>query len=80
MRSSRRQLPITGFAHKAGVVSNGRVPASGVLATRNVSTEGRRAAALDRAHHLQLQMTEMAPVGVPPSRTVVAEDIRDLQG
>jgi hypothetical protein len=63
----------------ATAVSDRRVPARRVLTTRNVATEGRRAAALDRAHHLQLGMTEAALVGMTPSRTVVAEDIRDLQ-
>ena len=48
------QLPITGSAHKAAVVGDGRVPAVAVLTARNMAAEGRRAAALDRAHHLQL--------------------------
>jgi hypothetical protein len=47
-RSARRQLPITGSAHKAAVVGDRGVGA--VLAARDVSAEGRRAA--DRALRL----------------------------
>ena len=50
-----------------------------VLAARDVAAERRRAAALDRAHHLQLIEARMAAVGLAPSGTVVAEDVRDLQ-
>ena len=69
-----RAVPVAATA-----VSDRRVPARRVLTTRNVATEGCRAAALDRAHHLQLGMTEAALVGMTPSRTVVAEDARDHQ-
>src|SRR6266852_8232059 len=37
-------------------------------------------AALDRRHHLQLAETDVTCIGLPPSRSMVAEDIRDLQG
>ena len=50
-----------------------------VLAARDMAAERRRAAALDRAHHLQLVEADVAGVGFAPSRPVVAEDIRDLQ-
>ena len=50
-----------------------------VLAARDVPAEGRRAAALDRAHHLQLAEAHVAAVGLTPGGTVVAEDVRDLQ-
>ena len=50
-----------------------------VLAARDVAAERRRAAALDRRHHLQLAEAHMAGVGLTPCRTMVAEDIRDLQ-
>ena len=50
-----------------------------VLATRDVPAERCRAAALDRTHHLQLIEAHMAAVGLAPSGTVVAEDVRDLQ-
>ena len=53
--------------------------ASRVLAVRDMPAERRRAAALDRAHHLQLIEAHMAAVGLAPSGTVVAEDVRDLQ-
>src|SRR5215510_7996129 len=39
----------------------------------------RRAAALDRRHHLQLAEAQMAGLGATPSRPVGAEDIRDLE-
>jgi hypothetical protein len=41
--------------------------------------ERRRAAALNRAHDLQLPQADVAAVGFTPAGTVVAEDIRDLQ-
>ena len=50
-----------------------------VLAARDMPAERRRAAALDRAHHLQLIEAHMAAVGLAPSATMVAEDVRDLQ-
>ena len=50
-----------------------------VLATGDVAAERRRATALDCAHHLQLVEAHMAAVGLAPSGTVVAEDVRDLQ-
>jgi len=61
----------------AGVVGDARVGA--VLAARNVSAERRRAAALDRRHRLQLAEAHMSGVGLAPRRSMVAEDIRDLQ-
>src|SRR5215831_6505535 len=63
----------------AGVVGDGGVRAGVVLAARDMAAERRRAAALDRAHHLQLVEADVSAVGVTPSGTVVAEDIRDLQ-
>ena len=77
--ASPRRLPITYFAHKATIVGNDRVGAALILAACNVPAERRRAAALDRTHHLQLLEADMATVGFTPSGTVVAEDIRDLQ-
>jgi hypothetical protein len=50
-----------------------------VLAARDVSAEGRRAAALDGAHHLELEQADVTAVGMTPRGPVVAEDIRDLQ-
>ena len=57
----------------ARVVGDRSEATRGVLTTRNMATEGRRAAALDRAHHLELRMTEVAPVGVTPRGAVIAE-------
>ena len=50
-----------------------------LLTTLDMPAERRRAAALDRRHHLQLVEAEMAGIGRTPRRPVVAEDIRDLQ-
>jgi hypothetical protein len=72
-----RQLPITGSAHKAGVVGNDRVAA--VFATRYMTAERRGAAALDGRHHLHLVEADVTDIGTTPCRSVVAEDIRDLQ-
>ena len=68
-------VPVT-----AAIVGNDRAAARLVLTARDMAAEGRRAAALYRAHHLQLRMAEMAAVGATPSGPVIAEDIRDLQG
>src|SRR6266699_2108697 len=35
--------------------------------------------ALDRTHHLQLVEADVPAMGLPPSRAVIAEDVRDLQ-
>ena len=61
----------------AGVVGDLRVRA--VLAARNMPAESRRAAVLDRRHHLQLAEAYTAGIGFAPCRSVAAEDIRDLQ-
>ncbi len=50
-----------------------------VLAACDVAAERRRAAAFDCAHHLQLVEARMAAVGLAPSGTMLAEDVRDLQ-
>ena len=50
-----------------------------VLAARNMAAERRRTTALDRTHYLQLIEAHMSAVGLTPSRTVVAENVRDLQ-
>jgi len=44
-----------------------------------VPTEHRRAAALDGTYHLQLVEAHVPAVGLTPSGTVVAENVRDLQ-
>ena len=50
-----------------------------VLTARDMAAERRRAAALDRRHHLELVEADMAGIGLTPSRPVVAENVRDLQ-
>jgi hypothetical protein len=52
---------------------------SALLAALDVPAERRRAAALDRRHHLQLVEADVSGIGSTPRRPVVAEDIRDLQ-
>ena len=69
-----RTMPIA-----AAVVGNGGVAARRVRAARNMPAKGRRAAALDRAHHLHLRMGEMAAHGTTPCGTVIAENIRNFQ-
>src|SRR5437879_2088402 len=61
----------------AAVVGNNSVRA--ILAARDVPAERHRAAALDRAHDLQLVEADVPGIGTPPRRPVVAKDIRDLQ-
>src|SRR5215469_16674893 len=67
-------MPVT-----ARVVDDERMATRRVLAACDVATERRCAAALDCAHHLQLVEAHMAAVGLTPSGTVIAEDVRDLQ-
>ena len=55
------------------------VTAGVVLTARNVAAERRGAAALDRTHYFQLAKAHVTAVGITPSGTVVAEDVRDLQ-
>ena len=74
-----RQLPITGFAHKARVIGDLGVGAVVVLAARDMPAERCRAAVLDRRHHLELAEADMAGVGLAPRLAMAAEDIRNLQ-
>ena len=74
-----RALALWAVAVAAGVVGDDGVPARFVLTARNMAAKGRRAAALDRAHHLELAEAHMAAVGATPSGPVIAEDVRDLQ-
>ena len=76
-RPCRRQLPITGFAHKTGVVDDARMRA--VLAALEVSAERGGAAGLDRRHDLQLAKAQMAGVGDAKRRAMGAKDVGDLQ-
>src|SRR6201982_2800991 len=73
----------------AGGVRDLHMAARRVLAARPISAErrhgtspwaeGPRATALDRSHHLQLVEAHVPAVGLTPSRTVIAENVRDLQ-
>src|SRR5262252_1686236 len=67
-------MPVT-----TGVIGDLRIGAVRILAARDVPTEGRRAAVLDRRHHLELAEADMAGVGLAPRRSMAAEDIRNLQ-
>ena len=75
-RTSRRQLPITKFAHKAAIVGNAPVPA--VLAGIDVAAKGRRAAVLDRRHDLELGQAEMTGLDGTIAGAFSSEDIGDL--
>jgi hypothetical protein len=55
------------------------VAAGLVLAARDVTSERRRAAALDRTHHLHLVEAHVTAIGLTPNGAVVAENVRDLQ-
>ena len=72
-----RALTLRAMPIAAGVISDVGVRA--LLAARHVPAESRRAAALDGRHDLELAEAHMAGVGAAPARSVIAEDIRDLQ-
>ena len=72
-----RALTLRTMAITTAVVSDDRVRA--IFAARDVSAERRRAAALDGRHHLHLVEADVTDIGTTPRRSVVAEDIRDLQ-
>jgi hypothetical protein len=76
-RSSRRQLPITKFAHKATVVGDANQPS--VAALLDVPSERRRSAELDRCHDTSLDSAEMSAMAARERFAVAAEDIRHLQ-
>ena len=73
----RGALALRAMPVAATVVGDDGVGA--VLAARDMAAERRRAAALDRGHHLQLIEAHVAGIGATPRRSVIAEDIRDLQ-
>jgi hypothetical protein len=72
----RRALALRAMPVAAAVVRDDRVRAA--LAARNMPAERDCAAALDRTHDLHLVEADVAGIGAPPRRPVVAEDIRDL--
>src|SRR6266478_39474 len=63
----------------AAIVGDDGVSALLVLAAPDMAAERRRTAALDRTHDLHLAEADMAGIGLAPRRSMVAEDIRDLQ-
>ena len=73
----RTRLTFGTMAIAAGII--GDVFMRAVFTSRNMAAEHRRAAALDRAHHLQLVEADMAGIGRTPGSTVGAEDIRNLK-
>src|SRR5258705_13156619 len=73
----RRTLALRAMSVAARVVRDLAVRA--LLAARDMPAERRRAAALDRPHHLQLAEADVAGIGPAPRRAVAAEDVRDLQ-
>src|SRR6267142_29664 len=72
-----RALTLRTVAIATAVVSDdlGRA----VFAARHMAAERRRAAALDGRHHLHLVEADVTDIGTTPRRSVVAENIRDLQ-
>src|SRR5215467_13813489 len=72
-----RTLALWAVPVATAVVGNGGVGT--VLAARDMAAESRRAAVLDRRHHLELAEADMAGIGLTPCRSMAAEDIRDLQ-
>ena len=67
-------MPVT-----ARAVSDERMAARRVFAACDVAAERRCTASFDCTHHLELVEAHMAAVGLTPSGTVIAEDVRDLQ-
>ena len=72
-----RPLALRAVPVAAAVVRDLSVRA--LLAARNMTTERRRAAALNRRHYLELAEAHMAGIGPAPCRSVAAENVRDLQ-
>ena len=50
-----------------------------LLAAQDMATQRRRAAVLDRRHYLELIEAYMAGIGLTPCRTMLAENIRELE-
>src|SRR5436853_7623398 len=73
----RRALALRTVPVAAGIVRD--LAVREVLAARDMTAERRRAAVLDRRHHLELAEADMAGIGPAPRRAVAAEDVRDLQ-
>ena len=76
-QTNRRQLPITGFAHKTGVV--GAADEAAIGAGLDMAAERRRATQLDGAHHPPLEAAQMTVMSAPIGIAVAAENIRHFQ-
>jgi hypothetical protein len=50
-----------------------------ILAARDMASESCSATALDGRHDLQLLEAHMTGIGFAPGRSVLAQDVRDLQ-
>jgi hypothetical protein len=72
-----RQLPITGFAHKAGVVGDARQAAS--VAVFDVTAERRRAAGRNRGHDATLAAADMPGVTLKIGVAMPAEDVGEFE-
>src|SRR4029077_18984096 len=72
-----RSLALWAVAVAAGVVGDDGVPARFVLTARNMAAKGRRAAALDRAHHLELAEIRSHNHVLTPGCYVGAADVED---
>ena len=88
----RQQIDLTGLEPASGgagltlramAVTTGVVGDLGMLTggtMQHMAAQRRAAALLDRRHDLALAQAEMPALGLPPSRPVGTEDIRDLEG
>jgi len=76
-RPDRRQLPITGNAHKAAVVRDPAVIAA--VTCLDMAAKRRGPAQLDRLHDSPFDVAKVPVMGDPVSRAVAAEYIRHLQ-
>jgi hypothetical protein len=75
----RRALTLGAMPVAAAIIGDGCVPAPFILAARNMAAERGGTAALDGTHDFQLREADVAAIGLTPSGTVIAENIRDLQ-
>src|SRR6266853_3658383 len=73
----RRALALGTMPVAARVVRDPAVAT--ILAAFDMATESSRTAALDGRHHLELAQAQMPSIGPAPSRSVVMEDVSDLQ-
>ena len=72
-------MTLRAVAIATAAVGYHRVRALSVLAARDIAAKRRRPAGLNRAHHLQLCVADVAAVGLEPTGTEVAEGICDFQ-